>query len=174
MSYGRRGTRRACSAAPIFLDSWMWQRAAWQRIAVLASVAWLGGVLIYSATSRNVAWLGDLGPAAITAFVGTIVIVVVCLGVPWIGEAAGKPTGPPPRPGFPKPPYHLTLTTPQGKRLIAFGDVLRFSRHSRKGDITIATFHLTTGEAVTGEAVEGVLQLLSKSLAEPEPKPPAA
>jgi hypothetical protein len=155
----------------------MWQRAVWQRVAVIASVAWLGGVLIYSATSRSFAWFGysgDLGPAAITAFVGTIVIVVVCLGVPWIGKAAGKPTGPTPRQWFPKPTYHLTLTTPQGKRLIPFDDVLRFSRHSRKGDITIATVHLTTGEAVTGEAMEGVLQLLTKSLAESEPIPPAA
>jgi hypothetical protein len=152
----------------------MWRRTVWQRIAVIASVAWLGGVLIYFATSRNFAWLGDLDPAAITAFVGIIVIVIVCLGVPWIGEAAGKSTGPPPRPWFPKPPYHVTLTTPQGKRLIPFDDVLRFSRHNRKGDITVATFHLTTGEAVTGEAMEGVLQLLSKSLAESDPKLPAA
>jgi hypothetical protein len=26
----------------------------------------------------------------------------------------------------PKPPYHLTLTTPEGKRLIPFDDVLAF------------------------------------------------
>jgi hypothetical protein len=72
----------------------------------------------------------------------------------------------------PKPPYHLTLTTPEGKRLIPFDDVLAFSRHKRKGDITVATFRLTSGEAVTGEAMEGVLQLLSKNLAESAPKPP--
>jgi hypothetical protein len=153
----------------------MWRRTVWQRIAVIASVVWLGGVLIYSATRRNFAWFGDRGdldPAAITAFVGIIVIVIVCLGVPWIGEAAGKPTGPLARP--PKPSYHVTLTTPQGKRLIPFDDVLRFSRHNRKGDISVVTFHLTTGEAVTGEAMEGALQLLSKSLASSAPKPPAA
>jgi hypothetical protein len=152
----------------------MWQRAVWQRIAVLASVAWLGGVLIYSVNSTSLACLygGTLGPAAITAVVGTIVIVTVCLGIPWVGEAAGQAHSTTASPMAPKPPYHLTLTTPEGKRLIPFDDVLAFSRHNRKGDITVATFRLTSGEAVTGEAMEGVLQLLSKNLAESAPKPP--
>jgi hypothetical protein len=134
----------------------MWQRAIWQRIAVIASAAWLGAVLIYTAAD-----------ATIVALLGIIVIFIICLGIPWIASVAEKP---PPNAGFPKLPYQLTLTTPQGKRLIPFDDVLRFSRHSRRGDSTIATFHLTTGEAVTGEALEDVLQLLSKSLAESPPK----
>jgi hypothetical protein len=148
----------------------MWQRAVWQRKSVLASVAWLGGVLIYSVNSTS--YGGTLGPAAITAVVGTIVIVTVCLGIPWVGEAAGQAHSTTASPMAPKPPYHLTLTTPEGKRLIPFDDVLAFSRHNRKGDITVATFRLTSGEAVTGEAMEDVLQLLSKNLAESAPKPP--
>jgi hypothetical protein len=152
----------------------MWQRVVWQRIALLASVAWLGAVLILSATSPNFAWFGhtaNLGPAAITAFVGTVVIVIVCLGVPWVAEAAGN-IGSSPRPWFPKPPYHVTLTTPEGKQLIPFDDVLGFTRHNRKGEVTVATFHLNSGKAVTGEAMEDVLQLLSRSLVETEQEPP--
>jgi hypothetical protein len=80
------------------------------------------------------------------AVVGTIVIVTVCLGIPWVGEAVGQAHSTTASPMAPKPLYHLTLTTPEGKRLIPFDDVLAFSRHNRKGDITVATFRLTSGE----------------------------
>lgn len=69
----------------------MWEYPAWLRIGVIASFAWLGGVVIYSSISRNFEWVlpysNRLGPAAITAIAGMAVIAVVCLGIPWIVQA---------------------------------------------------------------------------------------
>lgn len=75
----------------------MWRYAAWRRIGLVASFVWLGGVVICSALVRNFdlvkPYTSDLGPAAVMAVGGMIVIVVVCLGVPWIASAMRQRSG---------------------------------------------------------------------------------
>lgn len=69
----------------------MWTYVVWFRIAAVASVVWLGGVLICSSLARNFDFIArysnNLGPAAFVAFVGIAVIFAICLGIPWIAAA---------------------------------------------------------------------------------------
>lgn len=80
-------------------------KSFWRRIAAVASLVWIGGVVIASATNREFGWssrtyvdwgrYGDWpGPAALTAIVGVAVIWTLCLGVPWIASArSSEPPG---------------------------------------------------------------------------------
>jgi hypothetical protein len=63
----------------------------WLRVAVIASLVWIGVIVIASATARNFAWAhgyysSEPGPATITAIAGVLVIWVCCLGIPWISD----------------------------------------------------------------------------------------
>jgi hypothetical protein len=68
----------------------------WNRIGVVTAVVWAGGVAIISGISSNFYWFSNrhyydpVGPAAITAAIGLVVIYAVTVGVPWIADAANK------------------------------------------------------------------------------------
>lgn len=79
-------------------------KALWSRIALVASACWLGVIVIVSAISRNFEWFPNsylnpynyslhFGPASVTASVGIAVIYAVCVGIPWIADAANKKQG---------------------------------------------------------------------------------
>jgi hypothetical protein len=95
-SHGRLG-----STTPGLQERAIMNQKLWLRIALVASVAWLGGVVIVSQIGpSDFRWFPysyrnnyDFGPAGITAIVGVVVILAVCLGIPWIGDAADKPDG---------------------------------------------------------------------------------
>lgn len=77
---------------------WWRDKQVWPRISVVVSAVWLGGVMIASQVSRNFEWFPNsyrneysLGPAAITAFVGVVVIFIVGFGIPWIFESKRPP-----------------------------------------------------------------------------------
>jgi len=73
-------------------------KTLWLRLALVASGAWFGGVVIVSQIgSSGFRWFPnsyrndyDFGPAGVTAFVGIAVIFIVCLGIPWIADTANK------------------------------------------------------------------------------------
>jgi hypothetical protein len=62
---------------------------------VIASIVWVGAIIIASVSARDFRWIrfGDPGPAMIVAFVGVVLICVLCFGVPWIAGATKKPLG---------------------------------------------------------------------------------
>ena len=73
-------------------------KALWTRTGAVASVVWLGIIIIISTQSRNFEWFPNsyynevksvlhFGPAFIVAVVGIAVIVAICAGVPWIAAA---------------------------------------------------------------------------------------
>ena len=81
----------------------------WLRVACVASVAWIGVLIILSVVSRDFDWIegyrNEFGPASISALVGVALIFAVCLGIPWIAQAAEKNPSATPGPlkpsGFP-------------------------------------------------------------------------
>jgi hypothetical protein len=65
----------------------------WERLALVASIVWVGVIEIISVNSRDFQWFlssyrndYSLGPAAITAVVGAGLIWVVCLAFPHLGR----------------------------------------------------------------------------------------
>jgi len=77
---------------PLWRDS-----TFWKRLGAVAAVVWVGGVAIISGISRNFYWFAPssyyqepIGPAAITAGIGMVIICAVAVGIPWIAEAANK------------------------------------------------------------------------------------
>jgi hypothetical protein len=72
----------------------MWSnKSLWRRIAVIASVVWVGVLIIVSVLARTFRWAnyrGEPDAAFVLALVGVVLIVVVCFGIPWIAAAARK------------------------------------------------------------------------------------
>ncbi len=65
-------------------------RPFWLRIGLVVSVVWVAGTILASlGNQRSFAWFTPygFGPAGLWAIVGVAVIIVVCLGVPWIAAA---------------------------------------------------------------------------------------
>lgn len=65
----------------------------WRRLAAVLSAVWIGATELYSVTHSDFRWFPnayrnsyDLGPPATVAAVGIAVIIVACLGVPWIAN----------------------------------------------------------------------------------------
>ena len=72
-------------------------RRFWVRAAALASLGWVGLMVIAAQVMRDFRWFPnayihnyDFGPAGITAMVGVGLIWLAGLGVPWVADSAAS------------------------------------------------------------------------------------